>query len=239
MATNLYGKSCTPNLGGVLDYYTKAEVNQLLNAKANTSTIYTRSHLDSIFSNINNSVLSLESSKVSQDSLQDSLNSLQTTIENNISNLYATLEDTYSKVEVDALIGSVDLDPDTLLRRSPETSEVNTVNPGDNDAIALTVRGSSVNPTVTRWLNSSGESIGYISNSGVVTIENRLNLGRLVTSGGVALDISGKRIIGVPSPVSSSDVVPLGYLQSYILDFYEEITRPDLTTFYPLNAGTY
>ena len=32
MATNLYGTSCTPNTGGVQDFYTKAEVNQLLKA---------------------------------------------------------------------------------------------------------------------------------------------------------------------------------------------------------------
>lgn len=33
MATNLYGKSCTPNLGGVSDYYTKEEIKNLLKSK--------------------------------------------------------------------------------------------------------------------------------------------------------------------------------------------------------------
>ena len=33
MATNLFRGSCTPNLGGVQDYYTKAEINQLLSQR--------------------------------------------------------------------------------------------------------------------------------------------------------------------------------------------------------------
>lgn len=41
MATNLFRGSCTPNLGGVQDYYTKAEINQLLRQQGGPETLDT------------------------------------------------------------------------------------------------------------------------------------------------------------------------------------------------------
>lgn len=40
MATNYYGKSCTPNIGGVQDYYTKAEINQLFRQRREAEIVY-------------------------------------------------------------------------------------------------------------------------------------------------------------------------------------------------------
>lgn len=38
--SNLYGKSCTPNLGGVSDFYTKAQINKLLREVKITGTLF-------------------------------------------------------------------------------------------------------------------------------------------------------------------------------------------------------
>lgn len=40
MATNLFRGSCTPNLGGVQDYYTKAEINQLFRQRGGPESLF-------------------------------------------------------------------------------------------------------------------------------------------------------------------------------------------------------
>jgi hypothetical protein len=239
VATNLYGTSCTPNTGGVQDFYTKAEVNQLLNAKAGTATTYTRLYLDNKFSEIDNDLASLTSGKVDTAQLNLALSGLQATIESDVANTYATLADTYTKLEVDGLFAAIDIDPDDYLRTSPSTTAENTVDPGTNNAVSLTVRGSSVNPIVTRWLDSSGDVIGYVRNDGLTFFEGPLTIGRLVSDGAVAVNTSGKRITGVGTPVLGSDAVPFSYLQSYITDYYEEIARPEPFPYYAFDAGEY
>lgn len=239
MATNQYGKSCTPNLGGVVDQYTKAEVNALLNAKANISTTYTRAYIDSEFASLSGSIASLQSSKVSTTQLNTALAGLQTTINASVAATYATLAGTYTKTEVNNLIAGINLDPNTLLRRTPTTTAQNTINPGANNAIALTIRGSSVNPIVTEWRDNTDDRIGYVSNTGAVTFENKLSLGRLVSNGDYALDLNGKRITGVAVPVLGTDAVPYSTLQSYVIEFFEDAIRPDGIPFYSLDGGTY
>lgn len=239
MAANYYGDQCTPNLGGVQDFYTKAEVNRLLSSKAGVSTVYTRSYLDTEINRIDGLISGLSASQIEQADLDTQLSSLQSTIESGVATTYATISDTYSKSEVDNLIDAVDLDPNNFLRKVPANTADNTINPGSNDAIALTVRGSSTNAIVTQWLDDTSDTIGYVSNSGSVTFENLLTVGRLVSNGGVALDVSGKRITGVATPVLGSDAVPYSYLQSYVVDFFEDSVRPDTDTFYNLDAGDY
>ena len=239
MATNQYGKSCTPNLGGVLDQYTKAEVNSLLNAKANTSTVYTRAYIDSELSTLSGLIAGLEASKVTVTQLNTALSDLETTITADVSSTYATLADTYTKSEVDNLISSIDLDPADYIRSSPTTTGQNTIDPGANNSIALTLRGSSTNPIVSEWRDSTDDRIGYVSNSGGVVFENKLSLGRLVSDGDYALDLNGKRITGVAAPVLGSDAVPYSTLQSYVLDFFEDAVRSDGIPFYSLDGGTY
>jgi len=195
VATNLYGKSCTPNTGGILDFYTKGEINQLLAAKAGVSSTYTRVYLDGQLSSLGNSISSLAASAIDESELETSLSALRVEIENDVAATYATLANTYTQSEVDSLISSVNLDPDTLLRRVPTTTATNTVSPGTNDVISLTLRGSSVNPIVQRWLDDSGDVIGYVSNDGTTTFEGKLTIGRLVSTGSVSLDVRTNAVI--------------------------------------------
>jgi hypothetical protein len=239
MSTNLYGTSCTPNLGGVQDYYTKAETNSLLGAKANTSTTYTRTYLDAALATIGNTLASLSASQVTSAGLSAALASLQGTIESGVAATYATLADTYTRSEVDSLVAGINLDPDTLLRRTPATTAQNTINPGANNAVALTIRGSSTNPVVSEWRDNTNDRIGYVTNTGRVVFENKLTVGRLVSDGDFSIDASGRRITGVADPIIGTDAVPYSTLQSYVIDFFEDVVRPDPTTVFSLDAGTY
>lgn len=236
---NVYGGSCTPNLGGVQDYYTKSEVNQLLGAKANTSTTYTRNYLDAEFTSLESRISSLEVGQVTSGVLNAALSGLKSEIESEAANTYATLTSTYTKSEVDSLITGIDLSPEVLLRKVPTTTYQNIINPGSNNVVSLTIRGSNTNPILSEWLDSSGDRIGYISNSGQVTFEDKLNLGRLTSTGSAALNLSGRRIENVAEPIFRSDAIPLFFLQNYILNFYEKVVRLDPETYYHLNAGEY
>lgn len=218
--SNLYGKPCSPELWGVSDFYTKPEVNQLLAAKANISQVYTRSYIDSLATTLTNSISAVSSSQINQAELDAALEALQVEIEGEVSSLYATKAETYTKSEVDGLLSGLDLDPSSFVRTSPTDTSDNLINPGSNDAVALTIQGSSTNPTIGEWLNSSGDTVAYVKNNGEFGIEQLLKVGRLVSDGGIAINTNNKRITALGTPVLNTDAVPLGYLRTYILDFY-------------------
>lgn len=46
--SNYYGRGCTPNLGGVKDFYTKEEIVNLLKLKANKNSTYTKQQVDDL-----------------------------------------------------------------------------------------------------------------------------------------------------------------------------------------------
>jgi hypothetical protein len=69
--------------------------------------------------------------------------------------------------------------------------------------------------------------------------ENKLTVGRLVSDGDFSIDASGRRITGVADPIIGTDAVPYSTLQSYVIDFFEDVVRPDPTTVFSLDAGTY
>jgi hypothetical protein len=218
---NIFGNPCSSGLRGVSDYYTKDQINSLLLSKANTSNTYTRLYLDGQFSTLQGNINSLNSSKVSLSLLESSLNSLETEVLETVSGLYYPKEDLYTKPEIDLLLESLDLDPDSYVRIEPENSEENTIYPGSNNATPLTLRGSSNNAFVQRWLANNTDLIGHVSNNGSVLFERELTLGRLVPSGGVALNTNGKRITNLGNPQLGVDAIPYNFMRDYVSDVFQ------------------
>lgn len=225
---NLFGNPCSSGIGGVSDFYTKDQINSLLLTKANTSTTYTRSYLDSEFSSIEGSLNSLNSSKISLTELNAGLENLETEVLNTVSGLYALKTETYTKSEVDSLIDAIDLDPNTYIRVTPESSEQNTIYPDTNDATPLTLRGSSVNPFVQKWISNNTDLIGYISNTGSISFERDLTLGALISENGIALDLQMKRLSNLADPQLEVDAVPYKFMQDYIKCLLENLPPPPL-----------
>jgi hypothetical protein len=238
MSTNLYGASCTPNLGGVSDFYTKAEVNKLLGAKAGTSTTYTRTYLDSALSTLTSAVTGLDVNKVSTDDLDTALIGLESDILTEVASLYALKTETYTITEIDTLLSGLSIDPGDFIRLAPTTTAENTVFPGTVNAVPLTLRGSSTNPIIQEWLSNAGDRIGIVSNDGSVGYERTVDIGRLVSTGGIGLTLNARRISEVGVPLLGSDAVPLSYMQSYIIDTFEDVLRGD-QEIYNLDAGVY
>jgi hypothetical protein len=219
--SNIYSAACTPNLGGVSNSYTKDQINFLLESKANISQVYNKSYIDSEFLDIQQQINSLSITRVTETDLDSAIQSLSENILSEVSGLYATQEDTYTKQEVDSLISSLDLNPSSFIRTVPGNTAENTIYPGTSNATALTLRGSSTNPYVQRWLSNDSNVIGYVSNDGSVTFEQTLTIGRLVSDGDAALDLNSKRISHIGDPVERRDAVSLAYLQDYVLGFFD------------------
>lgn len=52
MSSNSYSKSCTPNLGGVKDFYTREEIINLLKLKADKFSTYTKEQVDELIESV-------------------------------------------------------------------------------------------------------------------------------------------------------------------------------------------
>jgi hypothetical protein len=223
--SNTYNTSCTPNLGGVSEYYTRQEISNLLAAKANKSQVYGRGYLDAEFLELDGRIDDLSSTQVTQSELDTQLGGLETSILEDVEGLYALKTEVYTQQEVNDLIAGIDLDPSSYIRTSPENDSENTIYPGTKNATPLTLRGSSTNPFVQRWLANNTDLIGYVSNNGSVLFERTLEIGRLVSDGETALDVNSKRISFLGDPTHRRDAVPLGYLQDYVLGFFD-VSQP-------------
>jgi hypothetical protein len=219
--SNTYNTSCTPNLGGVSEHYTRQEISNLLAAKANKSQVYGRGYLDAEFLALDGRIDDLSSTQVTQSELDTQLEGLETSILGDVEELYALKDAVYTKQEVDDLVAEIDLDPSSYIRTAPENDSENTIYPGAENATPLTLRGSSTNPFVQRWLANNTDLIGYVSNNGSVLFERTLEVGRLVSDGETALDLNSKRISFLGDPLHRQDAVPLGYLQDYVLGFFD------------------
>jgi hypothetical protein len=219
--SNVYGDSCTPNLGGVSNFYTIEQINNLLKAKPNSSQVYTRSYLDNEFTEIQNALGSLSTSSITQQDLSESLDSLESSILNEVSGLYALSSDVYTQTEIDEKISDLNIDPDGFVKTSPTNLQDNVIYPDSLNIPALTLRGSSTNPYVQKWLSNNSDVIGSISNDGSVVFERSLEIGRLVSNGETALNLNLKRISNLGNPVANKDAVNLSYLREYIVGFFD------------------
>jgi hypothetical protein len=219
--SNVYGDTCTPNLGGVSNYYTKEQINNLLKAKPNSSQVYTKSYLDSEFTDIQNTLGSLSTSSVTQQNLSESLDSLESSILGEVSNLYALKSNVYTTSEIDQKISDLNIDPSDFVKTLPNNDQDNVVYPGSVNIPALTLRGSSTNPYIQKWLSNNSDLVGCVSNDGSVVFERGLEIGRLVSNGETALSLNLKRISNLGDPVNNKDAVNFSFLKEYVVNFFD------------------
>jgi len=136
----------------------------------------------------------------------------------------------YTKSQVNSLI-------EALIKKEPKNSEENTIFPGSYDATPLTLRGSSNNAYVQKWLSDNTDLIGYVSNSGSVLFERELTLGGLIPENGIALDLQMKRLSNLADPQLEVDAVPYKFMQDYVQCLLENID-PNFDVAYSDFSGT-
>lgn len=227
---NLYSKPKTGVDGiNLRDFYTKSDINKILKTKADITSIYSKVEVDSLLTTLQNSINTSIDGLVTEQELTSSLGSLSQSILNNVSNNYYQRSFLYRKDEIDALIANVTVDPDNFISKEPKTSNENTIDPGTEPAIPLTLRASLSEDIdiVQQWIADDQNSIGRIRTSGQVEFYGNMFLGQNIESWRPALDVSERRIAGVADPIHVFDAVNKGFMEDYITEVIDNVVQGD------------
>lgn len=227
---NLYSKPKTGVDGiNLRDFYTKSDINKILKTKADITSIYSKIEVDSLLTTLQNSINTSIDGLVTEQELTSSLGSLSQSILNNVSNNYYQRSFLYRKDEIDALIANVTVDPDNFISKEPKTSNENTIDPGTEPAIPLTLRASLSEDIdiVQQWIADDQNSIGRIRTSGQVEFYGNMFLGQNIESWRPALDVSERRIAGVADPIHVFDAVNKGFMEDYITEVIDNVVQGD------------
>lgn len=209
------------------EFYTKRELDKYLDAKAEVSntysksSLYTKSEVDSLFSN-----LSL-SNYATSNYVDTELAAQLSTINNNLAQNYYTKSVTYTQAQVDSLISGLSITGDYISKTPATLAEVTIVPEVNTLAASLIIRSSNNTDTteVQRWENSSTDYLGSIYADGKAKFVNTVIVGQNVSSGGVGLGLSERRISDVAAPINDFDAVNKQFMESFITTTIDQVTQ--------------
>jgi len=208
------------------DFYNKSEIQKLLKIKADISSVYTKDETDDALTSlelrINQSLIDF----ITEAEVNAKVSASYDSILSYLSQNYYTNSQTYSKSQVDSLISSLSLEGDFLVNQ-PSTTASNTINPGVNNAIPLTLVAST-NPSVTtiqNWVDNQSNLVGRIKTSGRVEFYRDMVIGQNTSLSSPALDVSSRRIASVADPINPSDAVNKNYVEGYIAEIIDNIVQ--------------
>lgn len=210
------------------DFYTKSEVQKLLRLKADISSVYTREEIDgaltSLEAEINQSLIAFITEAEVDTKIFASYNSTLSYLAQN----YYTRSQTYSKAQVDSLIAAIEVG-DGFVMKQPSTTADNTISPGANEAVPLTLVASTDSDitTIQHWIDNQSNSVGRVRTSGRVEFYGHMVLGQNIESWRPALDTNQRRISGVADPIHVLDAVNKKYVEDYVVAVVDAIQRGD------------
>lgn len=218
--------SSAPQVYGLEDFFTKSEVLNLLKTKADISSVYTEDEVDlalqELESRLNQSLVSF----ITEPEVNVKISAATTSTLQLISEGYYNKSQVYTKSEVDTLLGAIQVQGD-FIRKQPTTTANNTISPGANEAIPLTLVAST-DPditTVQHWIDNQSNSIGRVRTSGRVEFYGHMLLGQNIEAWRAALDVNNKRISGVKDPVDALDAVNKKYVEDYVVEVIDAISQ--------------
>jgi len=239
-APNVYSKTQSAMGGADLkDFYTKTQVQKLLRNKADISSVYAKAEVDDALTaleeQINVSLLSFITEGEVDGKISASYNSTLLYLSQN----YYTKTQTYSKGQVDSLLAAIEVG-DGFVMKQPVTTADNTISPGSNEAVPLTLVAST-DPDITtiqRWVDAQSNSVGRVRTSGRVEFYGHMVLGQNVEAWSPALDTNQRRISGVADPVHILDAVNKKYMEDYVVEVVDNIQQGE-TDIYVIDCLTY
>lgn len=227
--TNVFGAPTSIGTEGVdlRDFYTKSEVQRLLRTKSDVSSSATKEELDV-------AVISLEQ-KIQEDTIHFvNDNDVDLKISSSFENVLDYLASNYiegrylySKSEVDEKFNEIDLNEADLLKRSPDTTLENTIDPQSKFAIALTIKGSS-HPeifSIQEWVDYEDNTVGRVRSDGRVDFYGSMFLGNKIETWRPALDVNERRISGVADPIHKLDAVNKKYMEDTVAQVVDDVIR--------------
>jgi hypothetical protein len=210
------------------DFYTKSEVQKLLKLKADVSAVYTEEEIDQLLADLRASINLDLADFVTEPEVDDKISDSYDSLVSYLAVNYYDRTVLYTKTQVDSLLAGIEgLSADDFVLKNPETTLNNTINPGSNEAVPLTLIAST-DPDITtiqHWIDNQSNSVGRIRTSGRVEFYGYMSLGENIESWRPALDVNERRISGVADPIHSLDAVNKNYVETFVIDAVDNIIQ--------------
>jgi len=132
----------------------------------------------------------------------------------------------YTKAEVTSLLAAVQVGMD-FIRKQPSSTASNTISPGANEAVPLTLVASTDTDitTIQHWVDNQSNSVGRVRTSGRVELYGHLVVGQNIETWRPALDVNERRVSGVADPIHLLDAVNKKYMEDYIVEVVDNIQQ--------------
>jgi hypothetical protein len=210
------------------DFYTKSEVQKLLRLKADISAVYSEEEVDELLADLRADINLDLAGFITEAEVDQKISDSYGDVLEYLGINYYTRAVLYTKTQVDNLIaGVVGVSADDFVLKNPGSTLSNTINPGSNNAVPLTLIASSNSnvTTVQHWVDSQSNSIGRVRNSGRVEFYGYMSLGENIESWRPALDVNVRRISGVADPIHTLDAVNKKYMEDFVVEVVDDIQR--------------
>jgi len=210
------------------DFYTKSEVQKLLKLKADISSVYTKEEVDDALAALEAKVGQSLIAFITEAEVDTKISASYDSIFSYLAQNYYTSSQTYSKAQVDSLIAAIEIE-DGFVMKQPSTTADNTISPGANEAVPLTLVAST-DPDITtiqHWVDNQSNSVGRVRTSGRVEFYGHMVLGQNIESWRPALDTNQRRISGVADPIHTLDAANKKYVEDYVVAVVDAIQRDD------------
>lgn len=210
------------------DFYTKSEVQKLLRTKADISSVYTKEEVDGALAALEAEIGQSLIAFITEAEVDTKISASYDSILSYLAQNYYTRSQTYSKGQVDSLIAAIEVG-DGFVMKQPSTTADNTISPGANEAVPLTLVASTDSDisTIQHWVDNQSNSVGRVRASGRVEFYGHMLLGQNIESWRPALDVNNRRIAGVATPVHPLDAVNKNFMEGFIIDVIDNIVQDD------------
>lgn len=208
------------------DFYTKSEVQKLLRVKADISSVYTKEEVDGALAALEAEIGQSLIAFITESEVDTKITASYDSILSYLAQNYYTRSQTYSKGQVDSLIAAIEVG-DGFVMKQPSTTADNTISPGSNEAIPLTLVASTDSDitTIQHWVDNQSNSVGRVRTSGRVEFYGHMVVGQNIESWRPAFDANIRRISGVADPIHTLDAVNRKYMEDYIVDVIDNIQQ--------------
>jgi len=208
------------------DFYTKSEIQRLLRIKVDISAVYAKEEVDgaigALEAEINTSLLAFITGTEVNTKISASYNSFLSYLAQN----HYSSSQLYTKAEVTSLLAAVQVGMD-FIRKQPSSTASNTISPGANEAVPLTLVASTDTDitTIQHWVDNQSNSVGRVRTSGRVELYGHLVVGQNIETWRPALDVNERRVSGVAAPIHLLDAVNKKYMEDYIVEVVDNIQQ--------------
>lgn len=224
---NVYSKTrSATGEANLQDFYTKSEIQRLLKTKADITSVYTKAEVDASLTQLESEINASLIQFITEAEVNTKISASYDSILSYLAQNYYTRSQTYSKGQVDTLIAAIEVG-DGFVLKQPTTTADNTIAPGANEAVPLTLVAST-DPDITtiqHWVDNQSNSVGRVRTSGRVEFYGHMVLGQNIESWRPALDANIRRISGVADPIHTLDAVNRKYMEDYIVEVIDNIQQ--------------